>query len=131
MAKTDGGDDITHRDITVDTSDDDIGDRKQSFPEAVKGIGDALFKNYEDKTSYLSSENILGTIRCDVLNEYMESSYGIRFPVLDLVVSSVKSRRQSQKGYGKEKFIEALSKLSAVFESSEGEGEKRTLQRRF
>lgn len=124
-------DDITHRDITVDTSEDVDFNKKQAFPEAVKGIGDALFKNYEDKTSYLSAENILGTIRCDVLNEYMESSYGIRFPVLDLIVSEVKSRRQSHNGYGKEKFIEALSKLSAVFETLEGENEKRNLQRRF
>jgi hypothetical protein len=124
-------DDVTHRDITVDINDDDVS-KSKGFPEAVKEIGDAIFKNYEDKTAYLSSENILGTIKCDLLNEFMETSYGIRFPILDLVVASVKSRRQSKDGYGKDKFIEALQKLQATFDLIEGtDANRRQMQRRF
>ena len=125
------GEDVTHRDITVDISDDENNSSKKGFPEAVKEIGDGLFRNYEDKTAYLSSENILGTIRCDVLNDFMEGAYGIRFSVLDKIVSSVKSRRQSKDGYGKDKLIEALQKLQASFDLIEGDSNRNAPRRRF
>lgn len=125
-------DDVTHRDICVDTSGDDNKDTKgKGFPEAVKHIGDALFKDYEDKTAYLTSDNIRGTIGCDILNDFMQKSYGIRFNSLDLIVKLVKSRRQSRDGYGKDKFIEALQKLQASFDLIEGDAQNRLSQRRI
>lgn len=121
--------DIAHRDICV-AETEATDDKKKGFSEAVKEVGDALFKNYEDKTAYLSSENVLGTIRCDLLNDFMSTSYGIRFPVLDKIVAGVKSRRQSKNGYGKDKLIEALTKLQANFDLIEGDGVRR-IERRF
>lgn len=128
----DRSDDVTHRDICVDTSEDKADTKAKGFGEAIKHIGDGLFKNYEDKTAYLSSDAIKGTIGCDLLNSFMKEAYGIDFEVLEEIVKKVKSRRQSKDGYGKDKFIEALTKLSASFDTVEGDGlNNRLPQRRF
>lgn len=113
--------DLISADISPSISDDEEDNTKKGFSEAIKEIGGALFRNYEDKTSYLSSDNIVGTIQCDVLNDFMKESYGMRFQSLDNIVALVKSRRQSKEGYGKDKLIEALTKINATFDTIEGD----------
>lgn len=95
------------------------GNNQNNFPAAIKEIGEAVFKRYPRKTSNLTSENILGCIRCIAINDFMQETYGIRFSVLDLVPKEVEERRLSKGGYGLEKFIEAMKSIQASFEQHE------------
>ena len=116
------GDDVVSKFITASLDDDNeeqAGNNQNNFPAAIKEIGEAVFKRYPRKTSNLSSENILGMVRCSALNDYMQETYGIRYTTLDLVVQEVEERRLSKGGYGLEKFIESMKSIQASFEQHE------------
>lgn len=91
-------------------------DEGNNFPAAIQEIGEALFERYPEKTGILSSENILGMIRCKVLNDYIEESTGVRYVVLDTIVSETESRRLSAQGKGLQLFIEAIHGIQASFQ---------------
>jgi len=114
-------DDIVSKFITASLEDDSetATTNQNNFPAAIKEIGEAVFKRYPHKTSNLSSENILGMVRCSALNDYMEETYGIRYTTLDIVVQEVEERRLSKGGYGLEKFIESMKSIQASFEQHE------------
>jgi hypothetical protein len=115
------GDNSVIDDINIDMTSDDDGDTKtrNTFSESIKELGRALFKEYEDKTSNLSNDNILGMIRIIALNEYMERSYGYRYSSLDVLVKEVNTRRLSHKGFGITKLIEIVKSIQASFEQYE------------
>ena len=114
-------DDVVSKFITASLEDDNESPttNQNNFPAAIKEIGEAVFKRYPRKTSNLSSENILGMVRCSALNDYMQETYGIRYTTLDLVVQEVEERRLSKGGYGLEKFIESMKSIQASFEQHE------------
>lgn len=87
-----------------------------NFPAAIQEIGEALFERYPEKTGILSNENILGMIRCKVLNDYIEESTGLRYTVLDTIVAETESRRLSAQGKGLQLFIDAIHGIQASFQ---------------
>ena len=87
-----------------------------NFPAAIQEIGEAIFERYPQKTGILSSENILGMIRCRALNEYMQETTGVRYELLDLIVEETESRRLSVNGKGIDLFIKAIHGIQASFE---------------
>ena len=99
-----------------DRRDGDSDNETNNFPAAVHEIGEAIFERYPEKTGILSSENILGMIRCKALNDYMQETTGVRYSTLDLIVEQTESRRLSANGKGLNLFIEALHGIQASFE---------------
>ena len=87
-----------------------------NFPAAIQEIGEALFERYPDKTTILSSENVLGIIRCKSLNEYIQETTGVRYSVLDIITEETVSRRLSISGKGLQLFIEAIHGINASFQ---------------
>jgi len=114
-------DNTANKFITEAIEDDEIIEEntQNNFPAAIKEIGEAIFERYPLKTSNLSSENVLGMIRCYALNDFMQENYGIRYNILDIVVEQTNTRRLSHKGYGLTKFIEAMQAIQATFEQHE------------
>lgn len=94
------------------------GEENNAFPLAVKELGEALFLNYDEKTSNLSDENILGIIRCNTLNDFMEERYGFRYTVLDVLVQKKMTLVMSRNGYGIAQFIELVKSIQATFEQA-------------
>jgi hypothetical protein len=90
-----------------------------TFPLAIRELGEALFSNYPDKTSVLSDENILGIIRIETLNEFMLRKYGFRYTSLDAVVEYKKRLVVSKNGYGILQFIELVKSIQASFQQTE------------
>jgi len=111
-------DNAVNKSITFEVdADKKQGEIEQnSFPLAIQELGEGLFENYPDKTSLLSDENILGMIRCETLNEYMQVKYGFRYPTLDIIVKEKKNLSLSREGYGIVKFIEIVKSIQATFE---------------
>jgi len=111
-------DNAVNKSITFEIDEDKKGvDTEQnSFPLAIQELGEGLFEKYPDKTSLLSDENILGMIRCEALNEYMQVKYGFRYSTLDIIVKEKKSLSISKDGYGIVKFIEIVKSIQATFE---------------
>lgn len=113
-------DNSVNKAITMPLEEEDETEVVQNtFPLAIKELGEALFENYEDKTSYLSEENILGSIRCAALNEYMEVNYGYRYSSLDIIVRTKMARSLSKNGYGIGKLIEIVQSIQASFQQME------------
>lgn len=113
-------DNAVNKTITMPMEEEEEGEVMNTFPLAIKELGEALFENYEDKTSNLSEENVLGMIRCDTLNEFMEVNYGFRYTSLDVVVRGKLARNLSIKGFGIEKLIEIVQSIQASFQQLEG-----------
>lgn len=113
-------DNAVNKAITMPIDEDEDEEVIQNtFPLAIKELGEALFENYEDKTSNLTEENILGSIRCAALNEYMEVNYGYRYSSLDIIVRTKMSRALSKNGYGIGKLIEIVQSIQASFQQME------------
>jgi hypothetical protein len=87
-----------------------------NFPAAIQEIGEALFERYPEKTTILSSENVLGIIRCKALNEYIQETTGVRYTVLDIIAEETVSRRLSINGKGLQLFIDAIHGINASFQ---------------
>jgi hypothetical protein len=113
-------DNAVNKSITfdVDTSKE-IVTETNTFPMAIKELGESLFENYEDKTTNITDENIRGIIRCRALNDYMQEKYGIRYSVLDKIVEDKMRLNVSRGGYGIEKFIEIVKSIQATFEQTQ------------
>jgi hypothetical protein len=95
------------------------GNEQNSFPMAIRELGEGLFLNYPDKTSILTEDNINGMIKISVLNEFMQAKYGYRYVVLDTLVTEKKTLSLSKGGVGIEKFIEILKSIQASFEQTQ------------
>lgn len=91
----------------------------EGFQLAIQELGEAVFLNYEEKTSNLTSKNISGMIKIEVLNDFMERRYGFRYTELDVLVLKKRSLVVSQKGYGLTQFIESLKAIQASFVQQE------------
>jgi len=106
--------------IIKDDDDEDInGENTNSFQFAVKELGNILFDKYPEKTSNLSSENINGIVRIEVLNEYMSVNFGYRYQTLDKLVKQKQLRVISHDGFGVEKIIEFVKSIQASFEQTQ------------
>jgi hypothetical protein len=88
-----------------------------NFPAAIQEIGEALFERYPEKTGILSQENVLGTIRCKALNDYIQETTGVRYAVLDTIVEQTDSRRLSVNGKGLQIFNDAIHGIQVAFEN--------------
>jgi len=102
----------------VEKNEGDIDNESNNFPAAIQEIGEAIFERYPEKTGILSSENILGMIRCKALNDYMQETTGVRYTVLDSIVLQTESRRLSINGKGLNLFIEAIRGIQASFDNA-------------
>lgn len=113
-------DNAVNKSITFDVEDNTgkIVDTN-TFPMAIKELGEALFENYEDKTTNITDENIRGMIRCRALNDYMQEKYGVRYSVLDRIVEDKMRLNVSRNGYGVEKLIEIVKSIQATFEQTQ------------
>jgi hypothetical protein len=100
-------------DVTTGTSE------QNSFPMAIRELGEALFQNYEDKTSVLTEDNIQGMLKIEVLNDFMLAKYGFRYSVLDTLVREKKNLSLSKNGFGIEKLIEIVKSIQASFEQTQ------------
>jgi hypothetical protein len=112
-------DNAVNKSINLPLAEDEETVQENTFPLAIKELGEALFEDYEDKTSNLSEENILGTIRCDAINEYMEITYGYRYASLDVIVQKKMARNLSNNGFGIERLIEIVKSVQASFQAVE------------
>lgn len=113
-------DNAVNKSITMPLEEENEGEEVQNtFPLAIQELGEALFENYEDKTSHLSEENILGSIRCDAINEFMQINYGYRYASLDLIVRTKMSRNLSKDGIGIKNLIEIVKSIQATFQQLE------------
>jgi hypothetical protein len=97
------------------------GEHVDTFSQVIRQIGETLFDRYDEKTSNLTDENILGIIRIKTLNDYMEERYGpsARYTSLDTLAATKMNLVISRRGYGFDKFIEALQSIQAQFQNAE------------
>lgn len=127
------GENAVNKSIVIE---DELEDNEQinnrnTFPEAVKELGEILFNKYPEKTSNLSYENINGIIRAEVLNEYMAVNFGYRYKCIDALIHQKQVRMIAHDGFGVEKIIEFVKSIQASFEQSQiPEGLRNSLLRR-
>jgi hypothetical protein len=114
-------DNAVNKSITFDVDEGNKTEvsEQNTFPLAIKELGEGLFDNYLDKTSNLTDENIRGIIRCRALNDFMQEKYGIRYSTLDKIVEDKMSLNISRNGYGIERFIEIVKSIQATFEQTQ------------
>jgi len=105
--------------IPIETDTREISSENNTFQKAIQELGEALFLNYDDKTSNLVAKNILGMIKIETLNDFMERRYGFRYTELDVLVKYKKALVVSHKGYGVTQFIEALKAIKVDFTQQE------------
>lgn len=107
--------------IEIPMSDDTKEESKgnDTFPMAIRELGESLFLNYPNKTSNLSDENILGMIRIEALNDFMQAKYGFRYSVLDIVVQYKKELVISKNGFGITAFNDLVKSIQASFQQTE------------
>ena len=113
-------DSSVNKSLTIPIEEDkDEGKEQNTFPLAIRELGEGLFENYEDKTSNISEENILGIIRCRAINDFMQEQYGFRYSVLDKICEDKMRLNLSNRGFGIEKFIEIVKSIQATFEQTQ------------
>jgi len=105
--------------VPIDAEQEETEERLDTFPLAIRELGEALFLKYDEKTSNLTDENIQGIIRCNTLNDYMQERYGIRYTVLDTLIDSKMKLVMSRNGYGVDKLIELIQSIQASFQQAE------------
>ena len=115
------GDNSVNKSILIEDEEEEssTGDNKNTFPEAVKEMGEILFNKYPKKTSNLSYENINGIIRAEVLNEYMDVNFGYRYKCIDALIVQKQTMMISYDGFGVEKIIEFVKGIQASFEQTQ------------
>lgn len=103
--------------------DDEEEDNKSSSPntfqDAVKELGNILFKKYPEKTSNLSQDNVNGIIMAEVMNEYMSVNFGYTYKTLEKLCRDKEVRVVSVNGFGVEKIIEFVKSIQASFEQTQ------------
>ena len=110
-------DNSVNKSITIDIDDDDDTIKQvNTFSDAIKEMGNVIHTRYPDKTSNISQENANGIIRVEVLNEYMNRNFGYEYESLKVLCSQKKVNVVSVKGWGIDKFIEAIKSIQASFE---------------
>lgn len=115
------GDNSVNESINIPIEEDE-DTRKQvnSFSDALDSIGKITLDRYEDKTSNITSENIIGHIRCEVLNDWKLRNYGFKHESLDLIRIRMPQKSMSRSGFGLTKLIEAIKGIQASFEQNDG-----------
>lgn len=113
------GESAVSKSITMANEPEEEIKTNTSFPDAVREIGKAIHEKYPLRNSNLTQENIIGMVEADAINEYMEKNFGVRYDVLDKLCEMRAQRNPSVKGWGTDKFIEALKGISATFEQTE------------
>jgi len=106
--------------IPLDVEEDNNTGRSNSFSDAIEALGKIALETYEDKTSNLTSENILGQIRCEVLNDWKLTTYGYEHSSLKLICKRMPQKSMSRNGFGLLKLIEMVKGIQASFEQNDG-----------
>lgn len=106
--------------IPLDVESDDKETKTNSFSDAIDALGRVAFETYEDKTSNLTSENILGQIRCEILNDWKQTTYGYKHESLALICKRMPQKSMSRNGFGLTKLIELVKGIQASFEQNDG-----------
>lgn len=101
--------------MPMEVEEKELGGEGQ-FSLAVQELGENIFQNYPDKTSNITEENLMGIIRCNELNDYMQTQYGFRYTSLDTLVQEKMNKVMSKGGFGIQKFIEVLQAIQAQFQ---------------
>lgn len=114
------GDNAVNKSINIPLKPVDAGEKKvNSFADAIEALGKVGFEDYEDKTSNLTSENILGQVRCELINNWKQENYGFRHSSLDLICRRMPQKSMSRNGFGMGKLIELLKGINATFEQND------------
>jgi hypothetical protein len=98
------------------------GDTKQvnSFSDAIESLARVSMDTYEDKTSNLTSDNITGQLRCEIINNWKEATYGYRHSSLDLICLRMPVKSMSRGGYGLTALTAIVKGIQASFEQNDG-----------
>lgn len=115
------GDNAVNKSINIPLEPVGSSEEKKvnSFADAVEALGKVALQDYEDKTSNLSSDNIIGHIRMELINDWKHSMYGYRHSSLDLICNRVPVKTMSRGGYGITKLIEIIKGVNATFEQND------------
>jgi len=97
-------------------------DTKQvnSFSDAIESLARVSMDTYEDKTSNLTSDNITGQLRCEIINNWKEATYGYRHSSLDLICLRMPVKSMSRGGYGLTALTAIVKGIQASFEQNDG-----------
>lgn len=115
------GENAVNESITIPI-DDDLEETQRgndAFPMAIREMGEALFLNYDEKTSNLSDENILGIIRCITINDYLQRRYNVRSSCLDEIVTRKKALILSRNAFGITQLQESFKAIQASFQQTD------------
>lgn len=115
------GDNAVNKSINIPLEPEaDTKTRANSFSDAIESLGKVALETYEDKTSNLTSENILGQIRCEALNDWKLTTYGYKHDSLALICKRMPQKSMSRNGFGLTKLIEIVKGIQASFEQNDG-----------
>ena len=107
-------------DLLIDDEEEDYrSDKVNTFQDSVKELGKTLFYRHIKKTSNLSSTQIKGIIRAEVLNDYMERNFGYRYKALDTLIEQKLTLEVSNKALGITSLIEMLKSIQTTFEQTQ------------
>jgi len=113
-------DNAVNKSINIPLEEDSDIKNVNSFSDAIDSLGKISLETYEDKTSNLTSDNIIGQLRCEVLNDWKLSTYGYEHESLKLICKRMPIKSMSRNGYGISKLIEIVKGIQASFEQNDG-----------
>lgn len=106
-------------DILMEEEEETETKNNNSFPETITKMGNTLFRDYPEKTSNLSAENINGIIRARVLNNYMAQNFGYEYEAINELIKNKQIYVVSEKGFGVASLIEFVKSIQATFEQTQ------------
>lgn len=113
-------DNSVNKSINIPLEEDNDIKNVNSFSDAIDSLGKISLETYEDKTSNLTSDNIIGQLRCELLNDWKLSTYGYEHESLKLICKRMPIKSMSRNGYGITKLIEIVKGIQASFEQNDG-----------
>lgn len=105
--------------LVEDEDEENIENKVNTFEDAVKELGQTLFKRYPKKTSNLSPKQIKGMIRAEVLNDYMERNFGYRYQAIDTLIDQKLTLEVSNNAKGITSLIELMKNIQTSFEQTQ------------
>ncbi len=116
------GDNSVNKSINIDLSEENEQSTSSanSFSDAIDSLADVALERYEEKTSNITQTNVIGHIRCNLLNQWVQENYGFRHNSLDLIVSQMPRKSMSKGGFGLTKLIEIVKGINVSYEQNEG-----------
>lgn len=86
-----------------------------TMQDTIKEMGEIIYKKYPNASSNLTTENVNGMTRIDVLNEYNDVNFGYTFKSLTVLTKSKGERALAVKGFGIDKITKMVEAIHASF----------------